>query len=105
MRREEAGKRFKKESSVLARLLSMLPDLLSSIKTGSIDHPSRRSHCPGEATERMLRHVLCHEDVLDRLADAIGCVDVVHGIEVDTADVVVDQVHDLLNCVKNAGVA
>ena len=75
------------------------------MKAGWIDHPPRRSHCLGDETDRRLRHVLCHEDVLDRLADAIGCVDVVHGVEVDAADVVVDQVHDLLNCVKNAGVA
>ena len=44
------------------------------------------------------------EHVLDSVADARGGLHVVHGVEVNAAHIVVDQVHNLLGGVKNAGI-
>ena len=41
---------------------------------------------------------------MDGVADARGGLHVVHGVEVDAAHIVVDQVHNLLCGVKDAGV-
>ncbi len=41
---------------------------------------------------------------MNSVADACGSLHVVHGVEVDAAHIVVDQVHNLLGGVKNAGV-
>jgi hypothetical protein len=44
------------------------------------------------------------EHVLNGVADARGGLHVVHGVEVNAAHIVVDQVHNLLGGVKNAGI-
>jgi len=41
---------------------------------------------------------------LNGVADARGGLHVVHGVEVDAAHVLVDQVHNLLGGVKDAGI-
>ncbi len=53
----------------------------------------------------LLGKVFRHDDVLDCLADFVGSLNVIHRVEMNAADVVVDQVHYLFDGIKNAGVA